>query len=172
MVTDQNLDQPVGIDLIDDRMLISDYATGEIIIYDISALPATELTRIATDNPGITGIALGKDGRIWYVNNQTNELVKIEPDMISGVNTAIDKTPKLGVYPNPSNGVVYVYFPDAANPSFKLTVCDLAGNTVFTANNLQSRQAINLQHLPKGVYLFTVNNGETTLTRKVSLESH
>ena len=40
--------QPAGIDLVGDRMVVSDHASGELIIYDISVVPAVELGRVAT----------------------------------------------------------------------------------------------------------------------------
>ena len=58
---DQGLDKPSGIDMYDDRLVVSDYATGDIIFYDISNRPPNEIGRIHTENqnniPVVTGPA-------------------------------------------------------------------------------------------------------------------
>ena len=71
-VVGNGLVEPAGIDIVEDRMLVSDYATSEIIVYDISSMPATELGRIATNAQGIMGIKIGPDGHIWYVDYDAN----------------------------------------------------------------------------------------------------
>jgi len=71
-VVGNGLVEPAGIDIIEDRMLVSDYATGQIIVYDIASMPATELGRISTDAQGIMGIKIGPDGNIWYVDYDAN----------------------------------------------------------------------------------------------------
>ena len=77
--------QPAGIDVIDDRMIVSDYETGEVIIYDISNLPATELHRINTGATGIMGIKIGPEGKIWYVDYDENKVFKIDGDGLEWV---------------------------------------------------------------------------------------
>jgi hypothetical protein len=42
------LNKPAGIDVIEDRMIVSDYDSGEITIYDISSMPAQILHVIST----------------------------------------------------------------------------------------------------------------------------
>jgi len=86
IVVDSGLIEPSGIDVINDRMIVTDHSTGEIIIYDITTVPAVEMKRIATGNPGVMGTVIGPEGRIWYVNYQTNQVIKIEPSSIA--NTA------------------------------------------------------------------------------------
>jgi hypothetical protein len=86
VVVSSGLVEPSGIDVIDDRMIVTDHATGDIIIYDISSMPAVEIKRIVTGNPGIMGTVIGPEGRIWYVNYTMNEVIKIEPSSIA--NTA------------------------------------------------------------------------------------
>ncbi|MBL4734786.1 MAG: T9SS type A sorting domain-containing protein [Flavobacteriales bacterium] len=84
VVVNSGLVEPSGIDVIDDRMIVTDHSSGDIIIYDISSMPAVEIKRIVTGEPGIMGTVIGPEGRIWYVNYQMNKLVKIEPSSIVG----------------------------------------------------------------------------------------
>ena len=50
----------------------------DIIIYDISSIPATELGRINTGAAGIMGVKIGPEGRIWYVDYDSNKLHRVE----------------------------------------------------------------------------------------------
>ena len=79
IVVDNGLSQPSGIDVIGDYMVISEYSSGDIITYDISTVPATELSRIKTNEPGTQGLVIGPEGKIWYTNSIRNKVVKIEP---------------------------------------------------------------------------------------------
>jgi len=79
------LDKPSGIDLYEDRLVVSDYASGEVIIYDISADPPSELGRINTGNENnIMGIKIGPDQKIWYVNYDLDEVIRIDYNMLPG----------------------------------------------------------------------------------------
>lgn len=77
-VVSSGLIQPAGIDVIDDRLLVSDHSNGDIVIYDIGSLPAVELGRIHTASAGIMGIKIGPDGRVWFVNATTHQLIVCE----------------------------------------------------------------------------------------------
>lgn len=70
------LKQPCGIDIKDNRLFISDFETGEIICLDINS--KKELGRIQTGNKGITGIKIGNDNKLWFVNSIYNQLVRID----------------------------------------------------------------------------------------------
>jgi len=79
------LNKPSGIDLFEDRLLVSDYATGEIIIYDISDSIPIELGRIDTGNQNnIMGIKIGPNHKIWYVNYQNDEIILLDYNSITG----------------------------------------------------------------------------------------
>ncbi|HIA11210.1 MAG TPA: T9SS type A sorting domain-containing protein [Flavobacteriales bacterium] len=82
VVVSSGLVKPSGIAVIEDRMLVSDNSNGEIIIYDISAIPATEMTRLQTGSAGVMGLEIGPNGKIWYVNTPNNTVNRIDPDSI------------------------------------------------------------------------------------------
>lgn len=75
--TDVNLDKPCGIEVSEDIVYVSDYETGEIIAYDKEG--QNELDRIDTGEKGIIGIKMDSNGKLWYVNALTNEVVRIDP---------------------------------------------------------------------------------------------
>ena len=79
------LNKPSGIDLYEDRLVVSDYASGEIVIYDISTNPPSELGYIDTGNENnIMGIKIGPDQKIWYVNYDQDEVIRIDYNTLSG----------------------------------------------------------------------------------------
>ena len=81
----EGLDKPSGIDLYEDRLVVSDYASGDIIIYDISTNIPYELGRIYTGYENkIMGIKIGPNQKIWYVNYEDDEVIRIDYDMAIG----------------------------------------------------------------------------------------
>ena len=83
VVADSDLTYPTGLDIYEDRLLISDYANGDIIIYDISQDPVVELGRIETGlNNEIMGLKGSPEGDIWFVCSNANELYQITVSVI------------------------------------------------------------------------------------------
>ncbi len=79
VVVDQGLQKPSGIDLYEGRLIVGDFATGEIIIYDISGANVNELGRFNTGyENNLMGLVIGPNQNIFYVNYQRNELVRVE----------------------------------------------------------------------------------------------
>lgn len=75
---DSSLQKPCGIDIKDNRLFVSDNATGEIIAYNTDT--QSELGRINTGSAGIMGLKIGADGKIWYVNYSQNKIYRVDPN--------------------------------------------------------------------------------------------
>lgn len=71
-----NLQKPSGIEIVGNRLFVTDYATGEIIAIDVNT--RAEIARINTGNTGLTGIVYGL-GKLWFANQTTNAIYVIEP---------------------------------------------------------------------------------------------
>lgn len=72
--------QPCGVDYYNDRLVVSDYTNGDIYIYNTAAVPTpTLMGTIGTGQPGIMGVKIGYDGKIWFVNHAQNTVVRIDP---------------------------------------------------------------------------------------------
>ena len=81
----QDLEKPSGIDIYNDRLIVSDYSSGKIIFYDISINPPIELGRIDTGNQNnIMGIKIDSNQKIWYVNYHHNNVIRIDYNLING----------------------------------------------------------------------------------------
>lgn len=167
IVTD-GLDEPVGIDVIDDRMLVGDHANGDIIIYDISAVPALELGRIHTERTGLMGLTIGPDGYIWFVDQDENEMVRINI-----TNTVSIDDPGLqssfSLFPNPSDGIVNLDFsPQIQNVNVNLVISDDLGRIIYNENALASGQMqLDISGYPAGSYTMKVITGNEYATKQI-----
>ena len=150
-VVTTGLVQPAGIDIIDDRLVVTDYSNGDIIFYDVNTIPATEIGRIQTNEPGIMGTVIGPNGRIWYANATENEIVKIEPSTII---SAIEGNQLVlsgnRIYPNPVLNTLH--FTSTAN---FVEIFDLNGKLILSANN--NTNAIDVSMFDQGVYVIKVD---------------
>ena len=70
--------QPCGMDYANGRLIVSDHTNGDIRIYDVTGTP-TQLGIISTGQSSIMGLKVGPDGRIWFVNNEADKVVRIDP---------------------------------------------------------------------------------------------
>ena len=85
VIIDSGLERPSGIDIYEDRLIVSDYATGDLIFYDLSVMPVTELGRLSTGNENsIMGIKISPDLKLWYANYASNELVRLDVNTMPG----------------------------------------------------------------------------------------
>lgn len=76
--TSTNLTDPCGIEIVGTRLFVSDNATNEIIAYDVNS--KNELGRIQTSATSIKGIKVGPEGKLWYVDYSSNNVVRVDPN--------------------------------------------------------------------------------------------
>ena len=143
--------QPAGIDIIDDKLVVTDHSNGDIVFYDLNTIPALEIGRIQTNEPGIMGTVIGPNGKLWYANATLNKVVKIEP---SSIISAIDENQLVlsgnRIYPNPvSNALHFTSTPNS------VSIFDLNGKLIFSANN--NINTIDVSLLNEGVYFIDVD---------------
>jgi len=164
------LQQPTGIDILGDRMIVSDYFTGDIIIYDISAIPAEELTRISTGSSGVMGLVVGPDGRIWYVNADNNTVMRIEPDSVPEQPAAVFTVKNdlaLTLYPVPADDEINIVCNDCRSEQYQLTLMNMLGEEIFTQAFSSTTLRIDTRSFPAGVYTAMVKGKEGSAARKI-----
>jgi len=77
VLVDGGLITPSGVVVHDDILFVSDAEAGEIVAYDLTGV---ELERIALpDGPGVMGLAVGPDEKLWYVDAFHDTLVRVDP---------------------------------------------------------------------------------------------
>jgi hypothetical protein len=169
---DSGLSQPAGIDIIGDRLIVSDYSNGDIIIYDNSGSEGVELGRIHTGSAGIQGIKIGPDGKIWYVNQLENKVYRIEYSETTAL-VEVNDDHYLGLYPNPSNtGTVTMAFSgNLSSEHLTITVHDALGRLLMSTTSLGSQyHTLDLSNESGGVYLISILGRETNIVKSLIIQ--
>lgn len=162
------LTQPCGIDIVGDRLIVSDYVTGEIIIYNCSGSSAVELSRIQTNTPGVMGVKIGPDGKIWYVNATTNQVVRLEPINVIGLDENVAND--VNIFPNPTSDHVQLTFANNNYINGKMVVKNVSGQEVLVQKITLTTEKIDVQSFPKGVYFITLEGTKASITKKVIVD--
>lgn len=158
------LSRPAGIDIIDNRMIVSEYQSGEIIIYDISTMPAVELERISTGLNSVQGIKIGPSGRIWFVDQNSNGVYKLETGNLNVTELALD----FSIYPNPASEEINIF----ANIPFngKVEVLDITGKVVHEEMISGQAVLINLNATPGIYFVNLINNNFKSETKRIIIK--
>jgi len=165
------LTAPCGIDIRGDKMIVSDNATGDILIYNVSSAPAALVGKISTGTIGIMGVRIDWDNKIWYVNRNERKVVRIDnPNVPTSLNDNI-ALPDFKVYPNPAHDILYVHFDNkfyASETSIKLY--DIDGKIVGSTISRDKTISFNTSGFAPGVYTVEVVNSKTRELRKVIIQ--
>jgi hypothetical protein len=166
-LVDSGLVQPAGIALMEDFMLVSDFFTGEIIIYDKTTEPATELKRLALEAEGIMGITIGPAGKIWYVDYEDESVNRIDwvPDTTVGITNVSHS--KLKFYPNPSHGKLTIENDQSAFNVIQLI--DNLGKVVYQGMLISGQNELNINAAPGAYYLntYSTSTNEMLLSKLI-----
>jgi len=162
------LTEPSGIEVIGNRLLVSDYSTGEIIIYDCSGSSAVELHRLQTGTPGVMGITVGPDGKIWYVNATTNQVVRLETIDVTGIEGVEESY--VSVYPNPSTEFVNVKFGMENYTDAYITVISSTGQKLLVQKVTGQNEQLDVTSFASGIYFIHVNGPQINVTQKIVIE--
>ena len=168
VIISEGLEQPCGIEIFENQLLVGDYATGDIVVYDMTTGNFEELGRIATGAPGLTGIKIGPDGNIWCTNRLENKLNVVSPGNVSGViNT--DLSTQINIAPNPTTGLININLPSIKNTDTRLKLRTMTGQEVLNIEATGRNQQLNLSPLANGVYLLDIIGDGFVGTKKVIL---
>lgn len=151
-VVTTGLIQPAGIDIIGNSLVVTDHSNGDIVFYNVNSIPALEIGRIQTNEPGIMGAVIGPNGKLWYANANLNKVVKIEPStvIISDVEESQFVLNGNRIFPNPVLNTLH--FTSIAN---FVEIFDLNGKLILTVNN--NANTIDVSMLEEGVYFIDVD---------------
>lgn len=84
-VISEGLSMPVGIDVKGDRLIVGDRASGVISMYDLKGALPTLMGTISTGATALAGITIGPDNHIWYTDQATATVVRLETAGTSGI---------------------------------------------------------------------------------------
>ncbi len=153
-VVTTGLQQPSGVDVIGNKLLVSDHATGEVVVYDTENGFA-ELGRIATGAPGIMGIKIGPDGKLWYVNATNSTLVRLDPDISAGVPEFASTG--IVLHPNPAKDRIQLSIPTNLATNTRLAVYDATGRVCMVSTVGTALHGLDISALETGPYTMLVD---------------
>lgn len=90
---------------------------------------------------------------------------------IEQINAALD----LNIYPNPAKQAINISFEqNAVKNDYTISISDLAGRKVYNENYIaaegQVTLAINVESLAKGLYILTLSNSSTQISKKIIID--
>ncbi|MCX6248856.1 MAG: M14 family zinc carboxypeptidase [Bacteroidetes bacterium] len=132
---------------------------------------------IAQGNWALTYSCLGYFTKTIHGINVTNRsTTRINARLVPLDFGVIDKTRKnfTLVYPNPSNGNIHLLLPEGGSGSFNYSVFDMTGKMIQsgTLNGAGEKVvfAVDLTHLPKGIYLLKLDGGTSVYENKFIIQ--
>jgi streptogramin lyase len=156
--------KPAGIDVIGNRMIVSEHQTGEIILYDISTMPAVELERISTGYSSVQGIKVGPNGLIWFVDENSNGVYRINAGDLSIGELALD----FEIFPNPTEGTVHVGLSQSIEGA--LEIHDIQGQLIQHVQMHGQSIALEL-NISSGMYFVsTIQNGVKSKSKRLIIK--
>ena len=106
------------------------------------------------------------NGQYTFSNVTDNHTISVTFSTITGIEDVLEQ--QLKIYPNPFNGTVRISCADVETwRAASLRVTNAAGVVVHTQNITSPDETIRLEHLPAGVYFFSVEKDGQTKTMKV-----
>ena len=127
-----------GIDYFDGRLIVGNYGTGDIRVYNTTTIQKpTYLGTIQTGDAGMMGLKIGPDSNIWYVNRTKNQVVKLTPGgvapvaatLVSPLNTATKVPIPATMTWTKTSGATSYHLQVSMTSNFATTVLDTAGIT-------------------------------------------
>ena len=114
------------------------------------------------------GITVGPDGKIWYVNATTNQVVRLEFIDVTGVNE-MDAENNTHVYPNPNNGNFYLETTSSLNENSTIAVYNMIGQQVNVIVNKTAvgLYQIDLSNEANGTYYVKLISAKNTIVKKI-----
>lgn len=139
--------EPVGLEVVGDRLLVGDRSTGLIHIYAIGSDSVQRLGSIATGATELLGIVVGPDQKIWFVDRATARICRIDIDG-GGSSLTSERSVVTGIvndtvafrYTNasskPQTPTIQVRWTDARSGVASGYTTVLSGNTVAVGETL------------------------------------
>jgi hypothetical protein len=81
----------------------------------------------------------------------------------------VNANDKLSVYPNPSNGVVNINLKNTNSSTVAVSVSNVLGQEIFSANTSQSNLTIDLSGKQTGIYYISIKTAEGIATQRLFL---
>lgn len=113
---------------------------------------------LSTAEDGSITVRFTSDGGVtaqgWTAAVECSALSVEDNDNISGLN----------IYPNPTSSVLNI---DAKKEIISVQLNDVSGKSILSKKSNALKEKLNIEHLPRGVYILTVEMKDKTVTKKI-----
>lgn len=165
------LTSPCGVDYRNDRLVVSDYATGNIYLYNTTTVPATLVGTIITGGPGVMGVRMQNDNKIWFVNATTNKLYRIDNPNVVSVEEAVAQEMNYKVYPNPAQDNINIRLDDVnVTEKALIRIFDMSGRQVYTQITGEQVTTVDVSAWATGMYHVILSHKNNIVTTKVMVQ--
>ncbi len=141
---------PSGLEVFNERLLVTDFVTGDIYFYDITSTKPSYLGKVETNSPGIMGITVGPDGKIWYVNKIQNQVVRLDTTTVLVSSNDVHDDVSFDLFPDPAKNSITLQFDKA--PGY-LEIIDINSRIIKIMEIKTQKEIIDISDLPSGMYL-------------------
>ncbi|UTW64133.1 T9SS type A sorting domain-containing protein [bacterium SCSIO 12741] len=157
VINDKDFIRPSGLAMDGDVLIISDNGSGELLFYDVSDPSFPLLRRIKVPYNDIMGITIGPEGRIWFVDKASKQLVRMDEATAA---LGIDETKpsvEVSVYPNPVVNELRVNISQVGE-KVSMNLYNLQGQSVTSTfvSSGQGQWTASTSELKPGMYLLEV----------------
>ncbi|MBK9287285.1 MAG: T9SS type A sorting domain-containing protein [Flavobacteriales bacterium] len=101
------------------------------------------------------GIRIGPDGRIWAVNATTHQLLRLDPEVQTGVTTLV--APGAAVHPNPATDLLYVTGMKDVRIGSGLSIYNGAGQLALRSVYAGDGKPVSVSGLASGAYVLVAD---------------
>ncbi len=172
-VVSTGLGAPSGVDYVDNRLLVMDNESREIVIYDVLTNPLTEVGRIDISNHSTnpTGLKVGPDGQIWYVDYDDRTVVRMNHPSVNPVDiTSVDELSAefaFKAFPNPATDYITLEIPESAGTDFNVQLVNSLGQVQLTTRINTTNPQLQVDHLATGLYTLILINDYQISTAEI-----
>jgi hypothetical protein len=120
----------------------------------------------------LSGLSDGNHVLYIRAKNEFNQWGQVYAEGFAYNSTGVDQEEVhsiFKIYPNPSIGKLQIEFPDQEKPPFMIRMTNLQGKLVYEGELRDNPCEVNLK-LPAGMYILTIDSGESCITQKIILE--
>ena len=138
----------------------------------INTLPLNSQGKPFGDVPGLFSVRYKVKDLSGNESSEAKRTINVLKEGPSGISDLMNIENLMSVYPNPSNGLIYVRLVDVQKEDVQVFVLDMLGKEVMhiiiSKNNLQTEE-IDLQTSSKGFYLLKVQTGDHVYMKKLQV---
>lgn len=162
------LEEPSGIDIKNGILAVSDHKTGTIVLYDTKKQSPLEIGKINAE-PGIMGIKIAGDNKIWYVNNKLNTVTRLDYSNTTSIEVS-NEILSFQTYPNPANNELNIQFELNDEKEAMISIHDLSGREVSllaSGRFKKFEERISIDFLKEGTYILNLKTDRQIIKSKL-----